>query len=101
MVGVVAYQVNLENAVGSLGKERGRLAVTKEEGAGTACGVRLWAPRASLGVSVGQKHRPDCKACASGANLLMPAAWAQPFAFRHVKMQLPETQGSVSLLGFG
>lgn len=38
VVGVVAYQVNLENAVGSLGKERGRLAATKEEGAGTAAG---------------------------------------------------------------
>ena len=59
--------------------------------------VRLQAPRASLG----QKHRPDCNACAWDENLPATAAWAQPFTFRRVKMQLPETQETVSLLGFG
>ena len=36
VVGVVAHQVNLENTVGSLGRERGRWTVTKEEGPGAA-----------------------------------------------------------------
>lgn len=60
VVRVVAHQVNLENAVGSLGRERGRVTVTEEEGPSTAVGEavgqhRTAAPMRWQSVCIGRK----------------------------------------------
>lgn len=97
MVGVVAHQVNLENTVGSLGRERGRLTVTKEEGPGAAAGSGCGHHGPAGGGAQGRGNNPAAKP----VRRAQTCRHQQFFAFRHVKMQLPETQGSLSLLGFG